>query len=758
MRNATRAFRDSDAQLKIEVDITLKDGTELQLTNKNIMMGGLSLKDASSGESTFDIGSCVCREAVIKIDNSDETYSEYDFSNARVGISAKKLIGDEYEIISLGKYFLDCPEYSGSVITLSCVDYMFLLNEKVKEGMSNGTAQVIVNAICNKFGIVLVTQHFAGYNTEITLPQDLSKLTYRELLGYICQCTCNFARINDNGQMEIKWYDTAAFDGIELIDGGNFRIWEGDIIDGGDFNVYTSEEYFDGSSFTDGICHHFYSNKAETIITDDVVITGVSVKNNKIEKLYGNEGYILSIEGNPLTAGKEAEYAQQIGLRCIGMRFRPFNITARSNILVEAGDSCFITDRKGNSYQSYVTKCEYAIGSGLTVACNAESPLLNSAEKFSVVTKAVIKAREDTEQQITAYDAAVQQLTDMMANAFGVYKTAKEQEDGSFIYYMHNKKSLEESSTIWKMTADAFAVSTDSGKTWNAGFDSSGNAVVNVLNAIGINADWINAGTLTGRKINNGNGTFSVNESGEVVANKFKSNSAEITGGSINIKANDRNQSFINFSFPSSSLSMQLGIGALIYDSATYNANYSSYNCIFADKDGYTAVLQSKALSIYGNDQGSYIRPNSIITTGDVSCAHVYESSDARLKNDRKYISENERSILDNLEIFTYTFKADSSKKRHIGIYAQELLNIMSELKLDNYALVSEDDRGYYSINYTELIPLLIADRKIMKQDFNVYKEKTEVIIQKLEERISVLENGYNKCNHAAETRTAQST
>ena len=61
------------------------------------------------------------------------------------------------------------------------------------------------------------------------------------------------------------------------------------------------------------------------------------------------------------------------------------------------------------------------------------------------------------------------------------------------------------------MTADAFAVSTDGGQTWNAGIDSQGNAVVSVLNAIGINADWINAGSmLIGGAYRNQDGTITV--------------------------------------------------------------------------------------------------------------------------------------------------------------------------------------------------------------------------------------------------------
>lgn len=49
-------------------------------------------------------------------------------------------------------------------------------------------------------------------------------------------------------------------------------------------------------------------------------------------------------------------------------------------------------------------------------------------------------------------------------------------------------------------------------------------------------ASFITALTLTGQKINNGNGTFRVDANGNVTANSFSSNNATITGGSINIQ------------------------------------------------------------------------------------------------------------------------------------------------------------------------------------------------------------------------------
>lgn len=61
-------------------------------------------------------------------------------------------------------------------------------------------------------------------------------------------------------------------------------------------------------------------------------------------------------------------------------------------------------------------------------------------------------------------------------------------------------------------------------------------------------ASFITALTLTGLKINNGSGTFKVDENGNVVANRLSSKSATITGGSINIQTSSQNTSVIQLS------------------------------------------------------------------------------------------------------------------------------------------------------------------------------------------------------------------
>lgn len=105
------------------------------------------------------------------------------------------------------------------------------------------------------------------------------------------------------------------------------------------------------------------------------------------------------------------------------------------------------------------------------------------------------------------YEIAKQRLTSLMAQSFGVFKTEETLVDGSTVYYMHDKPILAESQNIWKMTGDGLAVSSNGGQTWNAGLDASGNAIMNILSVIGIEASWINVDNLTALSANLGGWT-----------------------------------------------------------------------------------------------------------------------------------------------------------------------------------------------------------------------------------------------------------
>lgn len=88
-------------------------------------------------------------------------------------------------------------------------------------------------------------------------------------------------------------------------------------------------------------------------------------------------------------------------------------------------------------------------------------------------------------------------LDSLIARSFGVFKTEQVAENGSTVYYLHDKMTLGESVNIWRMSAGVFSVSSDGGQTWSAGIDANGNAVLNMLSVIGIDAKWLRVGNLT---------------------------------------------------------------------------------------------------------------------------------------------------------------------------------------------------------------------------------------------------------------------
>lgn len=535
------------------LDITLADGTVLNLKKKDVWQNSFKVEDATSSSNTLTIGAAVTGKLSATLNNIYDTFSEYDFADAEVIAYTGLQLSDSLEKVRVGTYTIDEPSYDGSTISLSCLDGMSKFDKPYSKSTLKYPAKlgVILADACTCCGVSLVSANFPNKDYVVQSRPTDDALTFGDIVAMVAQIAGCWAKMDVYGRLKLGWYEMSVFEHNNSLDGGTFSTEntpysDGDTADGGNFTDYSSGDSVDGGTFADQAkFHHVYSTKTFNISTDDVVITGVRVteefEETETEKrgtyLAGEDGYVIDVSGNALIQkGQAKTVANYLYGRVGGMRFRPLSVETLANPSIEAGDVAYVTDRKQNTYQTFISNRTFTLGGNESIVCDAETPSRNNATRFSEMTKAIVKARSETKKQISAYDMAVQQLTNLMTQSFGIFKSEEVLEDGSVIYYMHDKPERANSSTIWKMTADAFAVSTDGGKTWNAGFDSSGNAVVNVLNAIGINADWINAGTLTGRKINNGNGTFSVDDNGNCTANSFNSANANITGGRFNVK------------------------------------------------------------------------------------------------------------------------------------------------------------------------------------------------------------------------------
>lgn len=532
----------------LNANIALSDNTVLELDDTDIMQGGMEFEDATSGTGSFQIGAAIINKHTLTIQNFDGKYDEYEFTDAIVRPRVGLQLSETVESLNKGVFTVDEPNFTGSVVILECLDNMHKFEVPFSDvalsfPTTAGNALQVISVYC---GVSLSTTTFFNSSYIIQSRPDDEALSCLDMVSYIAQVAGDYAKCNTSGALELKWYDMTAFENETNLDGGSFdntdesSYQSGDSADGGNFTDYNSGDSFDGGTFLDlkKFWHLYDFGSTPTIGIDDVVITGIKVENtdseNGFSAMYGVDGYVLSITNNPLIQSQADAntIANTVGAKIVGMKFRQFSASILSNPAIEAGDPAKISVRARdgfNTYYGYVTNLSYKVGSRESIQNSAETPSRNSSTRYSEVTKTIVRARQNTRQQLTAYDIAVQRLTNLMVNGFGAFKSEEPQPDGSTIYYMHNKPTLAESQTIWKMTADAFAVSTDGGVTWNAGIDSQGNAVVNVLAAIGINAEWIKV--LTSFTVGD---NFSVNSAGILQATNAIL-SGEITASSGHI-------------------------------------------------------------------------------------------------------------------------------------------------------------------------------------------------------------------------------
>ena len=513
---------DNDINVNCFADMVTASGEKIPISDSELWANGFEVNDSTSSNGTFTIGALIAGKLKIKLNNIYEDYSKYDFDKASVTAYVSKSFSDgTTEKLKIGEYRVSETSYDGSLITLTCLDNINNFNREYDSDLSYPTtAYEVVRDACIKCDVPFTMARFDNSDYVINeIPSDNQKLTYGQVIAYILQLSGLWGKCGHDGELLIGWYDMSQF-GSQNYNGGTFSTKttpysDGDTLNGGNFTDYSSGDSVDGRTFTETRNYHnIYTQKDLNVATDDVVITGAKVtvtskedKTKDVNVLAGKEGYVVSISDNPfILADKAQTIANYIFKKIGGMRFRPLDATLLSNPLIESGDVALVTDRKQNTYSCFISNRTFTVGSGTKISCDAENASRNSADKFSNEAKAIVQARKVAQAKLSVYDKQMQLLTQLMSQSLGLFKTEQKQEDGSIIYIMHNKADLNSSNIQWKMTANGMAVSSDYGKTWNAGIDKDGNAIFNIMSAIGINFDWAHGGTLTLGGENNTNG------------------------------------------------------------------------------------------------------------------------------------------------------------------------------------------------------------------------------------------------------------
>ena len=473
-----------------------------------------SLKDISS-DNILDHKS----EDILATRKSAKT----DYYQARITLYTEADLPDgTTERIREGIFTVIDAVTPGEILKITAYDDMYKADTPFTSLLSYpASAQALLNEVCTQCGITLGSATFRNNNFQIQ--QAPEGLTGRQIIGYIAQIAGGNAVIDSNARLIIKTYDLSGFDQEEEVSADEIETSSG---------IHIISQYTEDPD----------------IGTDDVTITGVTVEieheDTDETEVYtaGTAAYAMSVD-NPLISGKEKEAVDLIADVVIGITLRPFSGKFMPDPTIEFMDLAYLVDKNDNQYKTFITTHDFEYLSNSTLSNGTESPERHSGSYYSTAAEVYQKAKKDLKVNRTQWEQAIENLSQQVANASGLYTTEEEQPDGSTIFYMHNKPTLEESDIVWKMTAETLTVSTDGGKSWNAGITVNGEVIARIMNTIGINFDWGVGGTLIIQDTDGNQTAYIDAETGTV---RLAVESLTITGKTVQEIASEQSDETLN--------------------------------------------------------------------------------------------------------------------------------------------------------------------------------------------------------------------
>ena len=543
--------KESNSRCYVTAKCVLSDGTTLNLEKEDFYNSGNGIVD-SSDSSDFPLGVAIEKTATLTLVNDKDKFSTYNFNKARFTIFLNVKLSTGIEIIKRGTFVVNKKPATAEKINLTLVDHMSLADKSYSTNLVFPcSAGEVLRDSCQTCGIAVGDASFP--NDDFQVAEAPANTTHRAVIGFCAMLAGGNARIDENDKLRIVSFNRNVSVMSSFTDGGTFSPWtEGDSVDGGTFSPWTDGDMVDGGVFGDRDDVHILNAIQDVQFdVDDVTVTGIKTTVDEMDYLYGQEGYVLKIE-NPIINGNIEDGLQRIGEIVVGISMRPFSLKSVANAYITFLDPVVFSDTKGHLFFSYATDVDFSFGGYTSIANTVKSLEENETEFYSGNGVVVEQAKKEMEKKLSAYDIAVRNMNQLAANTLGFYYTQVQSDDGSIIAYRHDKPNLSDSKVVYKSGIDGFFVTADyqgtddattaAGK-WSSGFDSNGDAVLNILYAIGIQAEWINTRGFTA-KDNSGNITFRVDaNTGKVT---IRADEFSLTGKSISEVAQEGMEDYVN--------------------------------------------------------------------------------------------------------------------------------------------------------------------------------------------------------------------
>lgn len=460
----------------VKISVSGKNGNFV-ITESEILQGSLQIDRYCVSGSKIEVGSAIAAELSFDLKNDNGKYDDTVFEGAelyvQIGIKDWTVTGTTPTYwIPCGHFIIDTPPRHKTTIKVSALDRMMLFDRLVDRSRLSFpmTVEDLLSRICSICSVTMVSNLTKLVNRTYTIkecPEDAS-ITYRTLLQWCTALMGACAFMNSDGNLEIKWYEPT---GITI----------------------TPSERYDSD---------MYEN--------DISISGVYFKDNEEGKEYiaGSDSYCLDLSGNELVQGYQQLVIDTLYVALKDFDYRPYEASVKPMPYLYPMDKISYVDSKGVTHSTIVTNVNFVMNQNTKIAGKGETAQNESYDKNNGLTKqqaAILEViRKKVESGITSREQAALEMNRLLANSMGLYRTEVKQDDGSTKYYFHDGQTPETSNIIYTFQANGFAWTkhwNNGNPIWEYGMTKDGNALMNVLAAYKITADYIEVGSITADKI-----------------------------------------------------------------------------------------------------------------------------------------------------------------------------------------------------------------------------------------------------------------
>lgn len=480
--NDTKAYLMAGGYVAVTINIEGTDGN-LTITSEDIIENSLTIDRNSVSGSNIEIGNAETSELVFELENDDQAFDDFKFE----GATASVILNIDGAPLNAGVFVIDSPPKKETILRIRALDNMCRFNMLYDTDLTYpATLLQIVQDACLKCSVTFYNTSFTNSSYVVAEKPNVDGLTYHEIIAFAAELAgCN-AWCDWLGQLRFSWYGETQTE--QLTVGPDMRY-------------------------------------AYSIAENNITITGLTFRTADTDYQLGTDNYSLVIENNALMPGEpNTAVLTAIFNKINGFTYRPFDFDIDGLPYVWPGDliNKLIT-YTGEEINSIITNHKYELNGLSRIAAKgqtAEQVGQIGPVPFTDRQKTILQsvAKQETTKQVSALEQDVLTLNSLVNNSLGYYETVVTDPDtGAKKYYTHDSPTLEGSQVIYTKTSLGFAWTTTGwnggSPAWQYGLTSTGNAVLKVLSAYGINAEWIITGILQsvdGKTwINLDDGTFS---------------------------------------------------------------------------------------------------------------------------------------------------------------------------------------------------------------------------------------------------------